>query len=463
MKYDLIHKRIRIVCLILACLVYLYFWKNIRYDISTHDLGNMDGLHTSGFGIGHLGYIEYLFKYHRIPDFDPRTVHSFYNPPVYHISAALLMTLFTKIGLSEKWILKSCTLVSCASMCISAFLSFLLLNRFGMKERTKTIIFCMLAFFPASYWLSFTANPDAMMVMFTLACILIALTWYEIPIPAENASGLEKKKWKRKNIGLLVFLAFILGIGMLVKVTVVLISPGIALLFIMKLKKLGKKGRQQMILPYALFLLISVPIGISWSLRNYFNFGVPFSYVQGDNSPTARYACMSATIADRIGIPHLSQLRTFALTDDIDASLNIWVQTVKTSIFDAGFLVNADKPERSNEFFILLCIAIVLAVLFLVFFLRALQRKNVMPMHQKVLLGTTYFVFMIMYLRLCFTYQYTFTANFRYVVIPFVVGTIGTGAELDHEPRWLYWITAVLSTILLFTGTYAYYRWMVEL
>ena len=51
------------------------------YNISGHDMGHFVDFDSDELSWGHLGYIDYIFKNHRLPDFDPRTVWSFSNPP----------------------------------------------------------------------------------------------------------------------------------------------------------------------------------------------------------------------------------------------------------------------------------------------------------------------------------------------------------------------------------------------
>lgn len=50
-----------------------------------HDAGAYTGMGTDFINPGHIGYIEYLYKFHKLPDINPYELFAYYHPPLHHI------------------------------------------------------------------------------------------------------------------------------------------------------------------------------------------------------------------------------------------------------------------------------------------------------------------------------------------------------------------------------------------
>ena len=90
-----------IATLTLGFIFRLYDTHLTAYNISKHDLGYVQGLTSTKLGSGHLGYIEYIARNEALPNFNPTSRWSFYNPPFFHICAAILLRVFTGLGIPE--------------------------------------------------------------------------------------------------------------------------------------------------------------------------------------------------------------------------------------------------------------------------------------------------------------------------------------------------------------------------
>lgn len=46
-----------------------------------HDAGAYTGMGTDFINPGHIGYIEYIYKFHKLPDLNPYELFAYYHPP----------------------------------------------------------------------------------------------------------------------------------------------------------------------------------------------------------------------------------------------------------------------------------------------------------------------------------------------------------------------------------------------
>ncbi len=59
----------------------LYVLLSGLYD-RQHDEGVYTGIATGQVNPGHIGYTEYIYKFHRLPDFNPYRLFSYYRPSI---------------------------------------------------------------------------------------------------------------------------------------------------------------------------------------------------------------------------------------------------------------------------------------------------------------------------------------------------------------------------------------------
>lgn len=45
-----------------------------------HDAGAFTGMGTDFINPGHIGYVEYIYKFHKLPDINPYTLFGYYHP-----------------------------------------------------------------------------------------------------------------------------------------------------------------------------------------------------------------------------------------------------------------------------------------------------------------------------------------------------------------------------------------------
>ena len=163
----------------------LYYTHLTAYNISKHDLGYITGLDASGYGSGHLGYIEYIAREKALPDFSPMSRWSFYNPPFFHTCAAVLLNFFHMLGIPasqanpQAWELVQ--YLPCVSILLTVIGVYKILKFFDIKGVPLLLGVGLVSFHPALSYLSLALNNDAMSLMLTVWAVYFALLWYREP------------------------------------------------------------------------------------------------------------------------------------------------------------------------------------------------------------------------------------------------------------------------------------------
>ena len=81
-------KQINRIVIFLGCIARMIYVFITDVGTRQHDLGYATLLSDGKVNPGHLGYVEYIAKFGHLPDFDPFSVFSYYNPPLHHIIGA---------------------------------------------------------------------------------------------------------------------------------------------------------------------------------------------------------------------------------------------------------------------------------------------------------------------------------------------------------------------------------------
>ena len=66
-----------------------------------HDAGAYTGMGTDFVNPGHIGYIEYIYKFHKLPDLNPYELFAYYHPPLHHMISFLWLQLNIMLGVTE--------------------------------------------------------------------------------------------------------------------------------------------------------------------------------------------------------------------------------------------------------------------------------------------------------------------------------------------------------------------------
>lgn len=218
-----------------------------------------------GVNQGHTGYILYLFENGEPPGKEVLTHGMFYHPPLHHIVCALWLKLQTALGVPFDVAAENLQILTLFYSMVSLYASYRVMKMLGLRGGALFVPFCLLAFHPTFFLLSGSINNDCMSVMFCLLAVWAMLAWTE------------KQTFPR-----ILALALCIGCGMLAKLGAALIVPAVAVLFLLrffKAKGWGWKGKGRLLLQFALFAAVCMPLGLGWQVRNLLLYQLPVAYV----------------------------------------------------------------------------------------------------------------------------------------------------------------------------------------
>lgn len=375
-----------------------------------HDAGAYTGMGTDFINPGHIGYIEYIYKFHKLPDLNPYELFAYYHPPLHHILSFLWLQLNIHLGVAEELAFENLQILTLLYSCLCMVVTWKILK---VLEISGTGLYVGLAFFvfhPATIIMAGSVNNDMLTILFMCLTILETLKWT-----------------RNKNLAGLIRLALTIGLGMITKLNSAVLAIPLAVIFLMHFISL-LKGKKQLLLwvkNYCIFGLIVAPIGLSWIIRNLILFGEkPGVPVPGETSPmyTNTYSLWS-----RLGIPALSQWHFDFPFHPISARAcnNTWAIMFHTSLFAEEY--PTDLPDIllalcQVTFILALILGIATAVLLIAVLLNKRTRRE-----DTIFLLTGYVVMLISFAAFVIIYPYTCSSDFRYVAICLVYVSIALG------------------------------------
>lgn len=414
----------------------LFALKSLFY-INAHDAGLEYFSPIQFNNTGHLAYIDYIVKHKSFPAIDITNVlgepSQFYHPPLFHTIAALVKALVNALGLSDRVAFEVIQQVNMTFSCISLFVCVRILDELALSGKGKILATILCAFNPGFITIGSEMNNDCLMTLFCLLSILYTLRW------------LKQQTWKNITL-IMVFLV----LGMLTKTSAVLIAPAIGMAFLYKLIT-SRDTRIPLIKQYIFFGFTSIPLGLSWVLRNYFRYSVPFNYVPKLTTDSVQYVG-NAPLLKRLFVPSIEQLTNshfdYHKYSPVKFS-NIWGQMFQTMNLDEGILSNSGRTLTTA----LNVSSIILYIVLLVMFILYLIRRN--RTDERLVLGGTYFSLMIMFVLFAFQYPWICSMSFRYIAVTWVVLAAGAIKYAEKKPRLLL-TTSICSFVYSFISIVAY-------
>lgn len=244
-----------------------------------------------------------------------------------------------------------------------------------------------------------------------------------------------------------------LALSMLSKTSGVLIAPALSLLFLWSLLE-KKAPLKELFGQYLVFGLISIPLGLSWVLRENILFGMPFNYVLEQASDSFQYVGDCSLIA-RIGLPSIRQLSTTKIVWSYRQEYsNIWGQTLFSMCLDEGIL----PVQTDLEYYMVISLYWMNSILYILSFFSLLGSVFVKKDSGKIwaFLMAIYLTLMGSYILFAFQQPFICTTNFRYIWLTLVplfssVGILATDSDvLTSKLKKV--ITAVLILCSFYTG-----------
>lgn len=355
--------------------------------------------------VGHLAYIKTIYDTGKLPDSNK---WQFYQQPFHHILSALWLRANTFFGVEYEKAEESLQILTAFYSCLTLLISYLILKELNYDDTIKVAILAVIAVHPTMIILSGSVNNDMLMVLFVFTDLLYIIKWNKDP------------SWKNTII-----LALSVAFGAITRIASTIVAFPILYIFINKFMKEfvpEKKSRKKIFIKYAkkfiVFGVISLSIGLSYSIRNYIKFNQSIFYV-----PDAGWLvyCGDRSIFERFFIISKEFTRIFCNPYD---DCNIYAYLIKCSLFGEFNLNYPDSPDRSlivERLLIIFNILIISASIYSL--IVALRKKEEKDTNTKMLM-IFYFSELMMYLYGNISKPFACTMDFRYIVPNLLIGLI---------------------------------------
>lgn len=391
----------------------------LMYDIYTlqNDVGTFTGFGTSQVNTGHIGYAEYIYKFMKLPDMDPYELFPYFHPPVHYLVEALWLTLQRFIGIPEVLAFENLQIPTLiySGLCIVVMVH--ILDEMGIGGKGLVAGTVIMAFHPKLIVFAGSVNNDALALLMILVTIWRVLVWIN-----------------DKTYLNVILAALSLGIGMVVKLNTMITAFSIGVIFLVNLVAVIREGNRVEIrdtfLQYILFAFVSIPIGLSFVIRNI----VVFNKLPGipTMTPESPMYTGGASLWDRFGIPSLSALHLEFPFHGVNASWasNTWVIMFQTRMFSESFPASIDPGVLAIAQIAYGASIVAGVILTIVFVIGCLSRILVDLREKDECIGNlflllTFLFIMGSYALFVFKYPYTCSSDFRYITAELAFLSIG--------------------------------------
>ncbi|MCR4908198.1 MAG: glycosyltransferase family 39 protein [Lachnospiraceae bacterium] len=365
----------------------LYIWYTPTYA-RQHDFFDF----TSGQG--QAAYIEWFYDHVSLPDFDPRKIWGFFQPPLHHILAAMWLRLQTLAGVSY---LTACEGIQVLTLLYSVLFSIyalLLFRRNGLKGRGLELAFAVTALHPIFILFAGSLNNDTLVALFLLMSIYYGVTWAE-----------------KQNYPEIIKLALSVGCGMMTKLSEILAVPALVFLFLWVWIKGGRERFGKLLKQYLVFGAISLPLGLAYPLRNFFRFGVPLQYTPEVGEPLLGYSLWERLFDIRTVTPFASMVKNGNAFDEYNIPLAI----MKTSLTGEFPFASANGYMVPFGWILLISASMLALVCLFATFMVSAGRTELKDGLLRGYYLTAYGTAVIFIINLCFKIPNFSSQDFRYI------------------------------------------------
>ena len=391
-------------------LVGLCFILRLPYGFSWHDLASYSAdFSGASKPDGHLGYIAWIVENGTLPTMDPRVegYSVFYNPPLYHLIQAGFMRLNLWLQVPQAVALENLQVTTLLFASACPLVAVDLMRFLGIHERGVRTGALVMAFQPSLWILGATLNNDILSILCILACILFTVRW-------------ERTRRMRDILGI----ALSLGAGMATKLSAALLIPCVALAFIVAFFRDLKRWKRYLG-QFAAFLAVSVPPAVAWPLYHLLAFDLPLNYVR---LPAETIYVGHLSLWQRFGIPDWFARRTLFYTGVRKTDHNVWMQTLKTAVFDELTLFENGTVLWYVAYLLMALFAGLVLIGFVLFVRMLLRRPARLSGLGATFLGVYGAALVGNYVKFCVDYPYICSFNFRYIAPLLLLGALGIAA-----------------------------------
>lgn len=374
--------------------------------------------------VGHVAYIETIYNTGKLPEHNK---WQFYQQPLHHIISAIWLKSNTMCGIDLNEAKEGIQFLTAIYSSLIMIITYCILKEMNIENKFKILVMTIIAFHPTFILLSGSINNDILMIMFTFLSLLYLIKWNKNP-----------------NIKNTIILALSVALGALSKISSTIIAIPIIYIFINRfINDYSKENNHSKTIKnyakkFIIFGLISLGIGLVFSMRNMMKFGQSIFYVPDPSMAVYRGY---KKWFDRLNIFSKEWLRVFCHPY---RDCNILAYVIKSSLFGE---FNADNLQSFNLENMLLMCNIILIIFSLIATLKIIIIRKEKDENTKM-----FIIFWITEIAM-FTYgniskPYACTMDFRYIVPTILNGMIFIAKDLNNSKKINYKIT--LSLIITF-------------
>lgn len=392
-------------------------------DVRSHDLYPMEVN-----GTRHAGYLLWMIENHRLPESNAKELYQ--QPFYYFVSSCFSIFINFILRCKEPYYLvDAAKTVSCAASCISLLVCRKLFEECGLKAEGIKNAMLLTAFLPVFYLTGGRVGPNALAAMFMLLAFLYTLRWMKQP------------DWKNTII-----LAVIYGLGVMTKISCGVIAIMTALIFIGKLFCRSElKEKAALLLKYVVFGMISLPLGLWFSVRNYILFQQPLNYVLRQSDSSTLYVGMHSVVERLFGIDVANLIHS--PYTDVFEDYNAPVYYVKSSLFgEFTYQVPGFIPVLLLLCAVLLSAAVFAAIVWQIVKNRADKAGNLVAMMFLLFYGNMLWFYL--------QYPHGCSMDFRYMTFIVAPAAILLSKYMAAHPKsqrglnYVLWGEAICSCIM---------------
>ena len=386
------------------------FFVKLCYVLYTQTWDRQHDVVSFGAGEGQAAYIEYFLTYKSLPDFDPRSIWGFFQPPLHHIISAVWMKINLFLGLSERQAQENVQILTFFYMGALMILTYFVCRELEFEKTGTCIAVSTVSLHPVFILLSGSINNDALSLFLMMLSLYLAIVWF-----------------KRPRIMTIILLALSIGLAMFAKLSGGMIAPAVASLFIIKLiREKGKRG--QFILQYVIFGVICVPVGLFWTVRNMLLYNMPVNYI-----PEVGQQFGEMPLYVRLFDLHMDSVFPAMLENgDSFYEHNIFLAIIKTSLFGEYNYANLHRAFTIPAVFLFLSATVLALIAFGVTLFLLFSKRSSLQSEWRWFFGILYFTILASYLSFALSYSNFSAQDFRYAALLIVVEALLLGIFTDH-------------------------------
>lgn len=380
------------IILLLGAVLKLVYALSVPYSISPHDLGRVSDWVTPQRG--HIGYIQYICQYGKLPEMSLTNPGAVYHPPFFHLIAALVCKIFFTATGDIVYTLEVIQVVNTLFACLATVYVYRILEHLSVADTPKIIVTVFFAFCPIFYILGTSINNDCLMTLLSIAAIDYTVIWA-----------------REQRMSTIVKIALCIGLAMFTKTSAATLAPAIAAVFLWTLWK--KRAEWKKLLgQFAVFGVICVPLGLGWSVWNVLH-GMPAHYILRLPDSADQFVG-KYSLWQRYGFPSREQIGAYRVDwTHPEQYCNLWGQTILTMLFDEGIL----KIETALEIRMarLLWWTGAASCLLALWDTAAIAFDRTISVVHRIFFPVGYLVMMAGFVSFSYQYPHICTMNFRYI------------------------------------------------